>query len=261
MHSLWKGALSFGLVHIPVKLYSASRSREFKLKLLHKKDLGEIRYARICKADGKEIPWEEIVKGYPTNGNGYVILTEEDFTKASLEKSKSIEIVDFTKEGQIDYIYYGTPYYIEPEKGAAKAYTLLCEALKKSRKIAVGRFVFHHHEHLGAIHAQGNLLILHLLRYKAEILNPKALELPSVKVPKNELNAAMQLIAELSRPFHPEKYSDTFMDTMKEIIKKKAKGKQVHIEKVSKERPQKIHDILTLLKASLKEQKKKKKAA
>lgn len=134
MRTIWKGAISFGLIHIPVRLYSASKSRELKFKMLHKQDLGEIRYARICKADGKEVPWEDIVKGYEYQEGDFVVLTEEDFKKANPKKTRTIEIIDFTDELQIDTMYYSTPYYLEPEKGAEKAYILLREALKRSKK-------------------------------------------------------------------------------------------------------------------------------
>jgi Ku protein len=123
-HILWKGALTFGLVHIPIRIYSASLSRQFKFKLLHKKDLSEIRYARICVADGKEIPWEQIVKEYEYEEGKYVVMTDDDFKKASPTKTKTIEILDFTEESQVDTIFYDTPYYIEPEKGAENAYAL-----------------------------------------------------------------------------------------------------------------------------------------
>lgn len=135
MRSLWKGAISFGLVNIPVRLYKASRDRELKFKLLHKKDLSEIRYARICKAEDKEVPWEEVVKGYKWEDGDFVILTEEDFESADPKKTRAIDIIDFIKEDAIDTIYYEVPYYLEPEKGAAKAYVLLRgpRALQKSR--------------------------------------------------------------------------------------------------------------------------------
>ena len=252
MRSIWKGALSFGPIHIPVRLYSASKSRELKFKMLHKKDFSEIRYARICKADGKEVPWEEIVKGYEYQDGDYVVLTEEDFEKANIKKTRSIEILDFTKEDQIDTIYYDKPYYLEPEKGAGKAYTLLVEALKRSKKVAIGRFVFHHHEHLGVIRVHEDLLILHQLRYQSEIINAKDLHLPKVKTTKSELDIAMKLIDELTKPFEPKDYSDSYTDEVKAIIKKKAKGEKVFIKKEPRASAVKAQDIMKLLKASLK---------
>ncbi len=264
MRSIWRGALSFGLVHIPVRMYSASSQRELKFKLLHKKDLSEIRYARICKADEKEIPWEDIVKGYEDDKGNYIILTEEDFEKANLKKTRSIEILDFTDENQIDTIYYENPYYLEPEKNAGKAYALLYEALKRSKKVAVGRFVFHHHEHIGVIRVHKNILVLHQLRYHKELTSFKELNIPDVSVSKTELDMALKLIDELSKPFKPEKYSDTYTEEIKAIIKKKGKGKKILVTE-PKEKSPKVHDILSLLKASLpkegKKPSKKRKAA
>lgn len=257
MRSIWRGALSFGLIHIPVRLYSASRSRELKFKMLHKQDLSEIHYARICKADGKEIPWEDIVKGYEYEDGDYVILTDEDFEKADLKKTRAIEILDFTQEDQIDTIYYDTPYYLEPEKGAGKAYALLCEALKRSKKVAVAQFVFRHHEHIGVVRVHENLLVLHQLRYQSEILSAKELNIPQGTVPKSELSIALKLIDELTKPFKPSAYSDTYTDAIKAIIKKKAKGQRVSITKEPPLKSEKVHDILSLLKSSLKQGKKK----
>lgn len=257
MHSLWKGALSFGLVNIPVRLYSASVDRELKFKMLHKKDLSEIRYARICKTDGKEVPWKDIVKGFEYDEGKYAVLTEADFASANPEKTRTIEIVDFTDKNQIDTIYYDTPYYLEPEKGSKAAYNLLYEALKQSKKVAVGRFVFFHHEHIGVIRAHDNLLVLHQLRYHSQLKSPKELQVPHTKVSKTELAMALKLINELTKPFKPEKYSDTYEDDIKAIIKKKAKGIKI---KKPKEKPVKAENILVLLKSSL-EKKKRQKAA
>lgn len=258
MRTIWKGAISFGLIHIPVRLYTASKTRELKFKMLHKQDLGEIRYARICKADGKEIPWEDIVKGYEYQEGDFVVLTEEDFVKASPKKTRTIEIVDFTDENQIDTMYYDTPYYLEPEKGAEKAYVLLREALKRTKKIAVGHFVFKHHEHLGVIKAHDDLLILNQLRYDSELVNPKGLHIPKTQaVAKKEIDIALQLIDQLTKPFNPKDYSDTYTDEIKEIIKKKSKGQKVVIKKGEAPKSRKAHDIMELLKMSLEQHKKK----
>lgn len=250
MHSVWKGAISFGLVNIPVNLYSASRQRELKFKLLHKKDHAEIRYARICKADNKEIPWHDVAKGYELTRGEYVILDEKDFEKANLKKTKTIEIIDFTDEGEIDSIYYEKPYFIEPAKGAAKAYLLLLEALKKSKKVAVGNYVLMHHEHLGVIKPHGDLLVLIQLRYKEELISPKGLDIPKEKgLSKNEVSMALKLVEQLSKPFNPGRYSDTYTDELKAMIKKKAKGRRVQIKKIPKS--SKVHDITSLLEESL----------
>lgn len=259
MHSIWQGAISFGLIHIPVRLYSASRSRELKFKLLHQKDRSEIRYARICKTEGKEIPWKEIAKGYEYKKGSYIVLTEEDFEKANVKKSKTIEVLDFTAEGQIETMYFEAPYYLEPEKGASKAYALLREALKKSKKVAVARFVFQHHEHLGVIKPHGDLLVLNQLRYSAEIIDPKPLNIPKKEhVSEKEVAIALKLIDELTRPFKIQHYSDTYTDELKSLIKRKARGKRVAIKKEKVEKAPKIHDMMSLLKDSLKQSKKRK---
>jgi len=250
MHSLWKGAISFGLVHIPVRMYTASVQRELTFKLLHKKDLSEIRYARICKADDKEIPWEDIVKGYETESGDYIMLTPQDFEMANVKKTRTIEILDFTYENQIDTIYYDTPYFLEPDKGAGKVYSLLYQALKQAKKIAVGRFVFHNHEHIGVIRVHKNILVLHQLRYHSQIKSLQDLNISHIPVSKTELNLALKLIDELTASFKPEKYADTYEDEIKAIIKKKAKGQKISLKKQVEKSP-KVHNILSLLKKSL----------
>jgi DNA end-binding protein Ku len=258
MRSIWKGAISFGLIHIPVRLYSASKDRALKFKLLHKQDLSEIRYARICKADGKEIPWEDIVKGYEYKKGDFVVLTEEDFEKANLKKTSTIEILDFTDQDQIDPMFYDTPYYLEPEKGAAKAYNLLREALQRSKKVAIGNYVLRQHEHLGVIKPHGNVLVLNQLRYHTEIVSSKPLTIPKEgALPKNEVDIALKLIDHLTKPFHPERYTDTYVDELKAVIKKKSKGKKIKIKKQEPTKAPKIHDIMSLLKESLEQHQKK----
>jgi DNA end-binding protein Ku len=257
MHAIWKGALSFGLIHIPISLYTASKSRELKFKLLHKKDLSEIRYARICKEDGKEVPWEDVVKGYEYQEGQYVVLTEEDFEHANPKKTHAIEILDFTDEKEVDPIYYDQPYYLEPQKGADKAYLLLREALKQSKKVAVCRYVIRQHEHIGIVKPHENLLILNQLRYATQIVSPKNLELPAkVELSKKELQVALQLIDQLTKDFDVEDYADTYTEEVKQVIAKKAKGQKISVKKEKRPRGQ-VHDIMSLLKASLEENKKK----
>lgn len=185
-----------------------------------------------------------------------MVLTDEDFARANLKKTKTIEILDFTPENKVDTIYYDTPYYLEPEKDSDKAYALLCEALRQSKKIAVVHFVFHHHEHLGVLRLHENLIVLHQLRYQTEINNPKALHIPPLKADKKELEIALKLINELTEPFKATRYADTYTEEVKAIIRKKAKGERPVTTKEPKIRPTNIHDILGLLKSSLQEHKK-----
>ncbi len=259
MRALWKGSISFGLVNIPVKMYVASHEREFKFVMLHKKDLSQIRYARICKNEDKEVPWEEIVKGYEYEPGEFVVLNDEDFKKANLTKSKSIEIIDFVKEDEIDTVFYSKPYFLEPEKNADKAYVLLREALKKSKKVGIAKFVIHNREHVAVIKPYENAIILNELRYQDEVVQPDELNLPArEKISPKELEVALKLIDHLTTSFNAKKYKDTYADEIKEIIKQKAKGRKIH-PKGQEIKPSKVQDIMTLLKASLEEQPKKRK--
>lgn len=259
MRSIWKGSISFGLVNIPVRLYSASQDRELKFIMLHKKDNSEIRYARMCKTEEKEIPWSEIVKAYEIKKGDYVVLSDEDFEKVDIKKVKTIEIFNFAKVDEIDSIYFVKPYFLEPDKNAGSAYALLRDALKKTKKVGIAKYVLRNKEHLAIVKPEENYLILNELRYVAELVDPKELELPSATKSSNkELDMAIKLIDQLTVPFNPEEYSDTYTKELKEIINKKAKGKPVH-PKSEEPKSTKVHDIMSLLQASLSTKKKSKK--
>lgn len=259
MRSLWKGSISFGLVNIPVKMYVASQEKEFKFVMLHKKDLSQIRYSRICKAEEKEVPWQEIVKGYEYEPGEYVVLDEEDFKKANLTKSKTIEILDFVKADEIDTIFYSKPYFLEPEKNADKAYVLLRDALRKSKKVGIAKFVIHNREHVAVIKPHENALILNELRYVDEVVLPKGLNFPeNEKASAKELDVALKLVEQLTTSFKPQKYKDTYAEEIKAIIEQKAKGKKIY-PKGKEPKPSKVQDIMSLLKASLEEPPKKSK--
>jgi DNA end-binding protein Ku len=251
MRAIWSGALSFGLINIPVRLYSALQDHSLHFDLLHDKDLSPIRYARICKADGKEIPWENIVKGYEYKKGDYVVLVDEDFKRADIKRTKSIDITDFVEEKEIDPIYYEKPYYLEPGKGADKAYVLLREAFKKSRKVAVARLVLHSREHMGIVKPHGNLLIFEQIRWAEELRLPDELSIPEkVQTSPKEVAMALKLIDQLTSHFKPEDYHDAYTDELKEIIEQKAKGKKPKAKgKEPRKTPSK--DIMHLLKASL----------
>lgn len=249
MHAIWKGSLSFGLVNIPIELYSASRERELKFVLLHAKDHCRIHYARICEADGKEVPYEEIVKGYEVEKGRFVVLTEDDFKKANREKTSAIEILHFADEQEIDPIYYERPYFLGPDKKASKAYAILCEALCRSKKVAVCRYVLHHHERIGIVKAEGGALVLIQMRLQSELTLPKKVDLPK-KVAQEEVKMAIALIDKLTKPFKPQKYKDTYVEDLKQIIRKKARHRKV-LAKGHAVRPSKVQDLTALLRASL----------
>ncbi len=259
MRAIWKGWLSFGLINIPINLYTGVNQKALRFHFLHAKDKSPIRFARICKKDGKEIPWEEITRGYELESGDMVVLTEEDLAKAYPEKTKTIEILDFVDEEEVDPIYYEKPYFLEPQRGAAKAYLLLREALKKTKKVGIAKFILRNRENLAALRPHDNLILLHQLRYSSEIRQSGNLQIPKgEKTSLREIDLAIKLIDQLTHSFDPKHYKDTYQEDILDIIKKKAKGKRVvPQEKPKKKRVQ--HDLMKVLKASL--QKKRKRLA
>lgn len=256
MRALWSGAMSFGLIYIPVNVYSGTEEHQLNLDMLHKKDLSPIRYARVCKAEEKEVPYEEIVKGIKYESGEYVILTDKDFERANVEKTKTIDILDFTNEAEIDSIYFEKPYFLEPGKGADKAYLLLREALRKSKKVGIARFVIRNREHIGVIKPYKHIIILNQLRFPSEIRAIKGIQVPEKsEVSKKEIDMALKLIDQLTSPFHPEKFHDTYTEEIEKIIEEKAHGK-VPRRKGKPPKITPIHDIMSMLKESLKQKKK-----
>lgn len=249
--------MSFGLVNIPVKLYSATAGIGLNLDMLHKKDLSPIRYARICRKEGKEIPYEDIVKGYEYQKGDYVVLTDEDYKKASVEKTKAIEIESFVKESEINPIYFEKPYYLEPEKNAQKAYALLRESLKKSKKIGLAKFVLRNREHLAAIRPEGKIIVLEQMRFNEELKPFTDLALPAAeKAGSKEVSIALALIDHLTEHFEPKKYKDTYTDELKRIVAAKAKGKPIKAGPAAKPKhATEVTDIMAMLKKSLEKEK------
>lgn len=255
MRPVWSGALSFGLINIPVQLFSGTNEHSSDLTMLHKKDLSPIRFARICKTEEKEVPWKDIVKGYEYEQGKYVVLTEEDFTRAAPEKSKSIEIQYFTDEAEVDSVLFDKPYHLEPSKGegAANAYFLLREALQQSGKVGVAIIVMHLRQHVALIKPYKDGLILQQLRYQSQVreFDRKTQKKPIAK----EVQIAVQLIDQLSAHFDASRFRDTYHDTLKAMIKAKTKKQpktapKKGAEKIPKQVPAK--DIMEQLKASLK---------
>ena len=253
MRSIWSGVLSFGLINIPVKLYSATAGTELKFNMLHKKDLSPIRYAKVCKADGKELAMADIVKGYEYQEGDFVILTDEDFKKVNRKKSETVDVIDFVKESEISFIYFEKPYYLEPDKGAGKAYGLLIDALKKAKKVGVAKFVLHNKEHLGIIKPNENYLVLEQMRFEDEIAAPTTLNLPKHDTPRaKELTMALSLIEHLTEKFKIGDYHDTYKEEMNAMIKSKVKGAKPKKKTDDKApTPSKSADLMLLLKESL----------
>ena len=258
MRALWSGALSFGLINIPVSLYSASMDRALHFKLVHKHDQCPIGYEKICKTTGKEIKGSDIVKAYELPSGAQVLLEDKDFKKADAKKTSTIDIQSFAGVEEIDPIYFEKPYYIEPAKKAEKAYVLLREALKDANKVGIATFVMREKEKLAAIRVMGDALLLVQLRFEDEIRDPEGLRFPGrFKVEKKEMEIAKMLIDKLSEPFAIEKYKDTYTDELLAIIKAKGKGKKVS-QKGDVPTYTEMADMMKMLKKSLGEGAKKK---
>ncbi len=249
MRAIWTGSIGFGLVNIPIKMYSAVESSTLDLDMLDKKDHANIKFKRVNENTGKEVAWENIVRGYLVNEK-YVVLDKTDFEKASPEKTKHIEISQFVEEKEIDSTYFEVPYFLEPDKTGARAYALLRDALKKSGKAGVGLFVMHNREHVAVIKAKDDVIILNRIRFAEELRSPKELKLPDTKTKPEELKMAVTLINQLSQKFDPKKFKDEYSDKLLKIINAKAKGKKTPFK------PMKVvhsstKDLMEQLKASL----------
>lgn len=255
MRSIWTGAIGFGLVNIPVKLYSATETSTLDLDMLDKKDHSHIRLMRVNEHSGKEVSWENIVKAYKYKDE-YVVLSDEDFEAASVEKSKVITISGFAGEDEIDSIYFETPYYVEPEESGVKAYALLREALLKTEKVGIATFVMRSRENLAILRPTNNVIILNKIRFAEEIKDASALDLPSkTGIKKDELEMAVSLINQLSEKFDISAYKDTYTDSLLKIIAAKVKGakpKKPHLKVV----PTQSTDLVAQLRASLNARKK-----
>ncbi|HEY2649633.1 MAG TPA: Ku protein [Puia sp.] len=227
MRAIWTGAIGFGLVNIPVRIFSATQDSNLSLDMLDKKDHAKIRFKRINEDSGREVSWENIVKAYDYNGK-YIVLDDEDFQKASPEKSKIIEIMEFVKEDEIQSIYYETPYYLEPQKSGVKAYALLREALKKSGKVGVGNFVMRTKDSLCVLKPMENAILLQGIRFAQEIREMNELDIPGKStVTPAEMKMAIALIDQLSSKFDISKFKDTYSAELMKLIQAKAKGKQL----------------------------------
>lgn len=257
MRPIWKGAISFGLINIPVNLVSAVKSSSLDLDMLDGNDHANIKFKRVNEQTGKEVPYEEIVRGYRMNGD-YVILEEGDFETAAAKKSKMIEIHNFSDEKEISSIYYELPYYLEPDKSASKAYALLRDALHKEGKVAVATFVMRHRETLAVLKPLGKVIVLNRIRFAEEIKEFSSLNLPDLSEKKSkEMAMAIQLIKLQTEKFNITKYKDNYNQTLLGIIEDKYKGKK--IKKPAKMRVVKTssEDLMSMLKASLDEPRKK----
>lgn len=256
MRAIWTGSISFGLVNIPVKLFTASESKTLDLDMLRKSDLCPIKYLRVCKRDNQEVPYEEIVKGYEYSDGEYIVLTDQDFESANVEKTHLIDIQAFIDENEIDTRYFEKPYYLEPDKLGTKPYALLREALKRSGKVGLATYVLRNRGNIGIIKALEDVLVLNEIRYQSELRNYNELKLPQAEsLREQEVELALTLINQWSEKFDPTKYHDTYLEDLKKVIEQKAQGMEITPAE-KKEAPPKVVDMMALLKESLKQKKK-----
>jgi DNA end-binding protein Ku len=254
--ALWKGAISFGLVYLPVELHSASKENTLPLHMLDSRDFAPVGYQRVNKKTGKEVEWSHIVKGYEYKKGDFVALADADFKHANVKASETIEIDTFCGVSQIPAMYYEKPYYLEPAKGGDKVYTLLRQALESTDKVAVATFVMHQRQHLCVIAPQGGLLMLLTLRFADEVL-PATERKPTAKISSAEIAMAKQLVQSMEGSFIASKFKDTYRADLKRRVQEKIRNKETHSldveEPASDERPKaQVIDLVAALKASLK---------
>ncbi|MGC9990885.1 MAG: Ku protein [Candidatus Cybelea sp.] len=261
-HAIWSGAINFGLVTIPVKLFTAVKTDDLSFNLLHKKDEGRIKYDRVCSVDGKPVPWDEIVKGYEYEKGQYVLLTDDDFAKVNPEATQSVDIVEFVELDKISPMFFDKPYYLEPTKQGRHAYALLREALAESNRVAIARVVIRTKEYIAAVKPIGGALVLELMHWASEIVGSDTLELPdSETLPEKEMQMARMLIDTMSADeFEPEKFTNKYRDELLTMIEARAAGKELPKAKKAPARS-KVVNLMDVLAKSLEESKKRRAAA
>jgi DNA end-binding protein Ku len=252
--SIWRGAISFGLVNVPVKLYSAVSKKTVRFNQLHDEDGQRIQMKRVCSADGEEVPYEHIVKGYEISPDRYVVISPEELDALDPAKTRTIDIEDFVDLDEIDPIYYDHPYYLAPDTGAAKAYQLLVDAMEDAGKVAIARVVIRSKENLVAIRPRDGVLAMETMLFADEVVPTDSLDEmttdTAVKTSDRELTMARQLIDSLSSDFEPEKYHDEYRERVLDLIERKAQGETIVIEEPTKE-PEQVPDLMAALEASI----------
>jgi DNA end-binding protein Ku len=261
--AIWKGSISFGLVNIPIALYPATRREELKFRLLRKTDLSPVNYKRVAEKDGKEVPWDQIVKGYEYEKGKFVVLQDEDFQRVDIETTQTVDIQDFVELDEIDPIFFYKPYYLEPQKGGDKAYALLRDALKDSKKVGVAKVVIKTREYLAGVKPEDGALVLELMHFADELADTSKLHIPKkVEVGKREMTMAKSLIDSMSSKWNPEKYKDDYREALMEVIEEKveAGGKEIEEKPKKAPKPTKVIDLVSVLQKSLEETGAKRKA-
>jgi DNA end-binding protein Ku len=264
MRSIWKGSISFGLVTIPIAVFPATSSREkISFNMLRKGDLGPIRFKRVAEADGKEVPWDQIVKGYQYEKGKYVVFEEKDFEAVELESTRTISIQDFVDKDQIDPIYFHTPYYLEPQKGGNAAYSLLRDVLAETGKVGIAKVAMRNREHLAAVKAYGSVLVMDLMHFSQEIASADEIKVTAEKpMGSREKEMAKALLNQMTSDWDPARYKDDYADAVMKLIEQKIKagGKEVRGSKQPTHRATNVIDLVQVLQESLQATGKAKKA-
>jgi DNA end-binding protein Ku len=249
---LWKGAITFGLVSIPVEVHTAVRDRQLRFHMLTARDKSRVRFKRVSEKTGREVEWDDLVKGYEYSKGRYVVLTAKDFEAAALEKTKTIDILDFVKVEQIDDRYFDKPYYLTPAAGGERAYALLRETIRGGGRIGIAKFVLREKQHLAALEVIDNAIVLSILRFADELVDTKEYKFPSATgLRQNELKMARMLVDELAADWDPDQYTDDYRKNLCRIIEAKRKGEDVELEDTAEPHPGKVVDLMERLRASL----------
>jgi DNA end-binding protein Ku len=250
--ALWKGSISFGLVSIPIELHTAVRNHRPKFRMLHAKDKSPVKFERVCLRDGHPVAWEDLVKGYEYAKGRFVVMTKEDFQAAAVEKTRTVDIVDFVKAEEIDDRFFETPYYLVPAKGGERAYALLREAIRESGRIGIAKFILRDAQHLAAVEVIENAIVLSVMRFADELVDVAQFDFPAVTgVRKQELDMAKALVNSLAADWDPSKYTDQYRENLMQIIRGKMKGKEVELEPTTEPRQAEVVDLMERLRRSL----------
>jgi DNA end-binding protein Ku len=254
MRSLWKGSISFGLVNIPVSLYPATQREELRFRLLRASDLSPVNYKRVAEADGREVPWDHIVKGYEYEKGKYVVLKDEDFKRVDLEATQTVDIIDFVELSEVDPMFFQKPYYLVPEKGGAPAYRLLHDVLKDTQKAGIAKVVIRTRQHLAAVKAMKEALVLEIMHFSEELVDVKELNVPAAKsAPRaRELQMAKALVEQMTDKWNPSRYTDDYTSAVMSLIKDKIQhGGRVTTPAPKTKKATNVIDLAAVLRQSL----------
>ena len=250
--AIWKGSISFGLVNIPIELHTAVRDTRPHFRMLHAKDKSPVRFQRVCIRDGHPVAWEDLVKGFEYAKGRFVVLSKEDFTAAAVEKTRTIDIIDFVSQDEIDDRYFDTPYYVTPSKGGERAYALLREAIRDTGRVGIAKFILREAQHLAAVEVIDDAIVLSVMRFADELVDRESLTFPPAKgIRPAELEMAKALVNSLAAEWEPSKYSDEHRANLMRIIDAKTKGKTVELEASDEPRQAEVVDLMERLKRSL----------